>query len=105
MQGVYLHVLADTLGSLGVIISTLCVKYFNLLLADALCSFLIATTIMLSGIPFLKLTLRQLVLETPSKLKRKLKTASNKLGKDYEILEMTGWRMGKKQNVCTVKIR
>jgi zinc transporter 5/7 len=62
MQGVYLHVLADSLGSLGVIISTLCVKYFNLVIADAICSLLISTTILLSGIPFLKMTVKQLVL-------------------------------------------
>lgn len=58
MQGVYLHVLADSLGSLGVIISTLCVKYFDLVIADAICSLLIATTILLSGVPFLKMTVK-----------------------------------------------
>jgi len=57
-----LHVLADSLGSLGVIISTLCVKYFNLVIADAICSLLISTTILLSGLPFLKMTVKQLVL-------------------------------------------
>lgn len=72
MQGVYLHVVADSLGSLGVIVSTLCVKYFNLVIADAICSLLISTTILLSGIPFLKMTVKQLVLQTPAKLKRKL---------------------------------
>ncbi len=72
MQGVYLHVVADSLGSLGVIVSTLCVKYFNLVIADAICSLLISTTILLSGLPFLKMTVKQLVLQTPPKLKRKL---------------------------------
>jgi len=62
MQGVYLHVLADSLGSLGVIISTLCVKYFDLVITDAICSLLISTTILMSGIPFLKMTVKQLVL-------------------------------------------
>lgn len=62
MQGVYLHVLADSLGSLGVIISTVCVKYFDLVIADAICSLLISTTILMSGVPFLKMTVRQLVL-------------------------------------------
>jgi solute carrier family 30 (zinc transporter), member 5/7 len=62
MQGVYLHVLADSLGSLGVIISTICVKYFDLVIADAICSLLISTTILMSGVPFLKMTVRQLVL-------------------------------------------
>ena len=72
MQGVYLHVVADSLGSLGVIVSTLCVKYFNLVIADAICSLLISTTILLSGLPFLKMTVKQLVLQVPPKLKRKL---------------------------------
>lgn len=65
MKGVYLHVLADSLGSLGVIISTILVKYFSLTVADPICSFLIAAMILASGIPFIKMTAKQLVMQNP----------------------------------------
>ncbi|TRY91874.1 hypothetical protein DNTS_017673 [Danionella cerebrum] len=54
MRGVFLHVLADTLGSVGVIISTVLIKQFGWLIADPICSLFIATLIFLSVIPLLK---------------------------------------------------
>lgn len=53
MYGVFLHVLADCLGSLGVIISSILVKYYGLYIADPICSFLISLMILASGIPFI----------------------------------------------------
>ena len=58
MQGVYLHVLADMLGSLGVIASSIMVRYWGLTIADPICSLLIAAMILTSGIPFIKMTAR-----------------------------------------------
>jgi len=58
MQGVFLHVLADSIGSLGVIVSTILVKYYGYTIADPICSFLIAAMILVSGIPFIKMTAR-----------------------------------------------
>ena len=68
MRGVFLHALADSLGSLGVIVSTVLVKYHGITVADPICSFIIAAMILISGIPFIKSTARQLLLECPSGL-------------------------------------
>jgi len=38
MQGMFLHVLADTLGSVAVIISALCIRYLGWTYADPVCS-------------------------------------------------------------------
>jgi len=65
MRGVFLHALADSLGSLGVIVSTVLVKYYNLPVADPICSFIVAAMVLASGIPFLKSTALQLLLQTP----------------------------------------
>lgn len=54
MEGVFLHVLADTMGSVGVIISTLLIKYYELHIADPICSLFIAVLIIGSVIPLLK---------------------------------------------------
>ena len=40
--GVFLHVLADTLGSVGVIVSSLLIRYYGWMVADPICSMLIA---------------------------------------------------------------
>lgn len=54
LRGVYLHMLVDSLGSMGVILSTICVKYYGLIIADSLSSFILAIFILVSAIPFLK---------------------------------------------------
>ncbi|XP_061475666.1 proton-coupled zinc antiporter SLC30A5 isoform X2 [Rhineura floridana] len=54
MRGVFLHILADTFGSVGVIISTILIQQFGWLIADPLCSLFIATLIFLSVIPLIK---------------------------------------------------
>jgi zinc transporter 5/7 len=46
-EGVFLHILADTLGSVGVIISSLLIRFFNWHIADPICSMIIAILISL----------------------------------------------------------
>lgn len=48
MQGVFLHILADTLGSVGVIISAILMQLFGWMIADPVCSIFIALLIALS---------------------------------------------------------
>jgi solute carrier family 30 (zinc transporter), member 5/7 len=79
LRGVYLHMLADSLGSLGVIFSTICVKYCGFVLADSLSSFVLACFILASAIPFLRQTIAHLVLETPKGLKKKVKEVEKEL--------------------------
>lgn len=43
--GVFLHILADTLGSVGVIISSLLIYYFGWMIADPVCSMFIAVLV------------------------------------------------------------
>jgi solute carrier family 30 (zinc transporter), member 5/7 len=65
MHGVYLHVLADTLGSVGVIISSFLIQTFGWYIADPLCSLCIAIMIFLSVIPLLKHSVCLLLLNRP----------------------------------------
>src|SRR5271168_871779 len=66
MHGIFLHVLADTLGSVGVIISTLLIRHFNWSGFDPLASILIALLILASTIPLLRTTATSLLLTNPS---------------------------------------
>jgi zinc transporter 5/7 len=61
-NSIFLHVLADTLGSVGVIISTLLIRHFNWSGFDPLASILIAILILASTVPLLKTTAMSLLL-------------------------------------------
>lgn len=43
--GVFLHILADTLGSVGVIISSALIHQYGWMISDPICSIIIATLI------------------------------------------------------------
>ena len=72
VSGVFLHVLADTLGSVGVIVSTLLIENFGWKIADPLCSVFIALLIFVSVIPLVKETSLILLLRTPEELQKHL---------------------------------
>eukprot|EP01135_Chromosphaera_perkinsii_P001639 Nk52_evm16s208 gene=Nk52_evmTU16s208 len=65
MKGVFLHVLADTLGSVGVIISSLLIEYFGWMKADPICSLFIAVMIGLSVLPLLRDSTQVLLQRSP----------------------------------------
>uniref|UniRef100_A0A673APN8 Zinc transporter n=1 Tax=Sphaeramia orbicularis TaxID=375764 RepID=A0A673APN8_9TELE len=81
MRGVFLHVLADTLGSVGVIISTILIRQFGWLIADPICSLFIATLIFLSVLPLLKDACEVLLLRTPPEHEKELNSALEKIEK------------------------
>ncbi|KAM8931148.1 zinc transporter 7 isoform 2-T2 [Pelodytes ibericus] len=68
LEGVFLHIVADTLGSVGVIISTILMQHYGLMIADPICSMLIALLIMVSVIPLLKQSIGILMQRTPPSL-------------------------------------
>lgn len=63
MHGVFLHVLADTLGSVGVIVSTLLIRYTGLTIWDPLASLFIALLILASVTPLVLESGRVLALD------------------------------------------
>uniref|UniRef100_A0A8C4IAT1 Zinc transporter n=1 Tax=Dicentrarchus labrax TaxID=13489 RepID=A0A8C4IAT1_DICLA len=86
MRGVFLHVLADTLGSVGVIISTILIRQFGWLIADPICSLFIATLIFLSVIPLLKDACEVLLLRSPPENEKDLNSALEKIEKIEGVL-------------------
>lgn len=79
VSGVFLHVLADTLGSVGVIISTILISQFGWLIADPICSLFIAVLIFLSVIPLLKDACEVLLLRIPPEHEKELNFALEKV--------------------------
>ena len=56
----YLHVLADTLGSVGAIIAAILIRFFNLTIADAVCALFTSITIFVSVIPLIQICYKRL---------------------------------------------
>ena len=77
--GVFLHVVADTMGSVGVILSSVLIEQFGFFIADPLCSLFIAALIFLSVIPLLKESSQLLLLRTPPELEKIVGSALNKV--------------------------
>uniref|UniRef100_A0AAQ5ZIH7 Zinc transporter n=1 Tax=Amphiprion ocellaris TaxID=80972 RepID=A0AAQ5ZIH7_AMPOC len=69
---VLLHIIADTLGSIGVIISALLMQKYELMIADPICSMLIALLIGVSVVPLLKESIGILMQRTPPSLDQAL---------------------------------
>ncbi|KAI8879588.1 hypothetical protein K501DRAFT_193166 [Backusella circina FSU 941] len=63
MQGVFLHIMADTLGSVGVIVSTLLIQWFGWTGFDPIASLFIAVLIVLSVIPLITQSASVLMLQ------------------------------------------
>jgi len=78
-KGVYLHILADTLGSVGVIISALLMQYFGWMIADPICSMIIAILIFISVGSLLKESTAILMQRQPTELDNKLPECYNKV--------------------------
>jgi solute carrier family 30 (zinc transporter), member 5/7 len=65
MYGIYLHILADALGSVAVVVSTLCVRYFGWSGFDPLASCAIAILIFASAVPLVFGSGKKLLLSLP----------------------------------------
>lgn len=74
MRGIFLHILADTLGSVGVVISTILTKLFKWEGFDPIASIIIAILIFLSAIPLIKSTSSSLLLSVSKDKEAKIRS-------------------------------
>jgi len=79
MKGVFLHILADTLGSVGVIISAILMYLFDWMIADPICSIFIAIMIALSVFSLIADSVKILMQRQPEQLDGKLQECYNKV--------------------------
>ncbi|KAI3842093.1 hypothetical protein MKX03_018367 [Papaver bracteatum] len=86
MEGIFLHVLADTMGSVGVVISTLLIKYKGWLAADPICSIFISVLIVSSVISLLRNSAEVLLQRVPRAHEGDLKVALD------DVLRISGVR-------------
>ena len=72
LYGIFLHILADALGSVSVIISSILIWQFGWNIVDPICSLLISILIFASVIPLLKSSVTVLMQTAPERLTNKL---------------------------------
>lgn len=89
MEGVFLHVLADALGSVGVIISSLLIHFFGWTVMDPICSILISGLILVTVLPLLKETGLILMQYVPQNVENDLKSC---IFRCMELEHVTGYR-------------
>ncbi|KAK2749099.1 putative zinc transporter msc2 [Onygenales sp. PD_40] len=75
MHGIFLHILADTLGSVAVVISTILVHFYKWPGFDPIASCLIAILIFASAIPLVASTSKTLLLALPADVEYSLRDA------------------------------
>ena len=92
MQGIYLHIMADALGSVAVVISTLLVQYTGWSGFDPLASCIIAVLIFASAVPLVVSTAQILLLSLDSDIEYNLRDI---LGGVSEIRGVVGYTVPK----------
>lgn len=80
MRGIFLHVLADTMGSAAVILSTLLIHFVGWSGWDPLASCIIAVLIFMSSIPLVKSSARKLLLTIPDDVEYNLRDTLGGVG-------------------------
>lgn len=107
LQGVFLHILADTLGSVGVIVSAILMQMFGWMIVDPLCSMFIALLIMLSVLPLLRDSISVLMMRTPYSLENQLPSCYQRVTQlegVYAIHEPHFWTLCSDVYVGTLKL-
>lgn len=72
MYGIFLHIVADALGSVSVIISSILIKYYGWKISDPICSLLLSLLIFASVVPLLKSSVNILMQISPNELETKI---------------------------------
>lgn len=107
MRGVFLHILADTLGSVGVIISAVLMHMFGWMRADPICSMFIAILIALSVIGLIKESAQILMMRQPQSLDYPLAQCYQKvtgLAGVYSVQEPHFWTLCSEVHVGAIKL-
>ncbi|XP_045135819.1 zinc transporter 7-like [Portunus trituberculatus] len=107
MQGVYLHILADTLGSIGVIVSSILMYLFGWMIADPICSLFIAVLILVSVLGLLRNSVEILMQRQPRELDDLLPNCFYKihaLPGVFSVQEPHFWTLCSGQYVGNVKL-
>ena len=110
LYAIYIHILADTLGSVAVLISAFLIKYYKYYISDPICSLIISLMIFYSCIPLLKNTLKTLIHFPNKNLMQKRKNILNKLDdiiindNNFILENFKIWQIKNNYSIVEIKI-
>ena len=106
MKGAYLHVIGDALGSVGAIIASLCIIFFDWTIADPIMSILIAVIITKSGIGLIKDSIHILMESKPNHIETEaIKKELLKYENVHNINDLHIWTITSNVHALTVKLQ
>ncbi|WP_050614202.1 cation diffusion facilitator family transporter [Bacillus testis] len=92
VRSAYMHVLGDTLGSVGAIIASLLIFFFDWTYADPIASLIVAVLIIISGVRITKDSFHILMEGTPENINlEEVKGQLEKLPHVYEVHDLHIW--------------
>ena len=95
---IFLHVFVDTMGSVAVILSSICVVKFGWYFIDPICSFCISISIFFTTIPLMMNVVSSLLLSAGSK-----KPKRSEIENIANVIEYTYWESSEGLKVATLK--
>lgn len=107
MYGVWLHVLADALGSVGVIISSLLIQWYGWHMADPITSIIISLLILASTVPLVQATAGPLLSRVPEGKERALARAVETVSRLPDVIRIESphfWKFHGEMVVGTLHI-
>jgi zinc transporter 5/7 len=107
MKGVFLHILADALGSVGVIVSAILMQLFGWMIADPICSMFISLLIAVSVFSLIKESKGILMQRQPQELDHLLPGAYSKVSQlpgVISVQEQHFWTLCSEVHIGSLKI-
>ncbi|XP_039250531.2 proton-coupled zinc antiporter SLC30A5-like [Styela clava] len=108
IKGIYLHILADLLGSVGVIISSFLIGQFGLLISDPICTLLIGCLILMTVWPLLRDSARVLALRIPQELEKDIQRALMKVQNIEGVISIRSrqiWRHSESEVIGWISVQ
>jgi len=105
LYGVFLHILADLLGSVGVIASSILIMLFGWYITDAICSAITSVLILVSVIPLLKSSVMVFMQTYPSKHEKQFTQILSDISNHPAVLECKDphlWAFTHEKLVCSM---
>jgi zinc transporter 5/7 len=105
LYGVFLHILADLLGSVGVIASSILIMLFGWYITDAICSAITSVLILVSVIPLLKSSVMVFMQTYPSKHEKQFTQILADISNHPAVLECKDphlWAFTHEKLVCSM---
>lgn len=110
IRAIYIHIIADALGSISVLISSFLIEYYGLVFADPICSIVISFIIIYSTYPVLKTSLLTLAHNNDiNEISRKnlllnITNDINKLNKHIIVKSINIFQLNSDFTICELEI-